>query len=72
MISAKKKEGRKMKAIDTGDCIGIVRNLDRLRRITIPAEYCKTMGIKEGQPLEILLTGSGILIRPAKDTGEFL
>ncbi len=40
---------------------GIVRRIDDLGRVVIPKEIRKTLRIKEGTPLEILLTGRGRL-----------
>lgn len=34
-------------------CTGIVRRIDDLGRVVIPKEIRRTMGIKEGEPLEI-------------------
>lgn len=36
---------------------GIVRRVDDLGRIVIPKEIRRSMGIKEGEPLEIFLEG---------------
>ncbi len=43
---------------------GIVRKIDDLGRIVIPAEMRKTLGINEGDQLEILMEGDHIEIRP--------
>lgn len=42
---------------------GIIRRIDDLGRIVIPREIRRDMGISEGDPLEILRTDDGILIR---------
>ena len=34
---------------------GIIRRIDPLGRVVIPKEICRTMGLKEGDPLEIFL-----------------
>lgn len=34
--------------------IGIVRKVDRMSRIVIPKEYCRSFGIEPKTPLEIL------------------
>lgn len=36
---------------------GIIRRIDPLGRVVIPKEICRTMGLKEGDPLEIFLEG---------------
>ena len=36
---------------------GIVRRVDDLGRVVIPKEIRRSMGIKEGEPLEIFLDG---------------
>ncbi len=43
--------------------IGIVRRLDRLNRIVIPMEVCKTQGFKENQPLEIYIDNGRIVLQ---------
>lgn len=43
---------------------GIVRRIDDLGRIVIPREIRRDMGITEGDPLEIVKTDEGILVRP--------
>lgn len=43
---------------------GIVRKIDDLGRIVIPAEMRRTLGVSEGDELEILLEGDHIAIRP--------
>ena len=43
---------------------GIVRKIDDLGRIVIPAEMRRTLGINEGDQLEILMEGDHIEIRP--------
>lgn len=42
---------------------GIVRRIDRLGRIVIPKEICKTLNIKENDPLEIFTEDNKILLR---------
>lgn len=42
---------------------GIVRKLDELGRIVIPKELRTTYGIKEGDPIEIMTTEDGILLK---------
>lgn len=42
---------------------GIVRRLDGLGRIVIPMELRKTLGIKDGDPLEIFVDGDRVILR---------
>lgn len=43
---------------------GIVRKIDDLGRVVIPAEYRRTLGVHEGDELEILLEGDHVVIKP--------
>jgi AbrB family looped-hinge helix DNA binding protein len=43
---------------------GIVRKIDDLGRVVIPAEFRRTLGVHEGDELEILLEGEQIVIKP--------
>lgn len=43
---------------------GIVRRVDELGRLVIPKELRRTLGIKEGDPMEIFSTDEGIVLRP--------
>lgn len=43
---------------------GIVRKIDDLGRVVIPAEMRRSLGVNEGDELEILLEGDHIAIRP--------
>ena len=43
---------------------GIVRKIDDLGRVVIPAEMRRILGISEGDELEIMLEGDHIAIRP--------
>ncbi len=43
---------------------GIVRKIDDLGRVVIPAEMRRSLGVAEGDELEILLEGDHIAIRP--------
>lgn len=43
--------------------IGIVRKLDALGRIVIPAETREIFGMDEGTPLEIYITGHQIILQ---------
>lgn len=51
---------------------GIVRRIDDLGRIVIPKEIRRTMGIKEGDPLEIYVTKDGICLRTQTTQAEVL
>ncbi|WP_202077642.1 AbrB/MazE/SpoVT family DNA-binding domain-containing protein [Caldalkalibacillus salinus] len=42
---------------------GIVRKVDELGRVVIPKELRKTLEIREGDPLEILVDGEHIILR---------
>lgn len=44
---------------------GIVRHLDDLGRIVVPKELRRTLGVREGDPMEIYLTpdGRGVVFR---------
>lgn len=42
---------------------GIIRRVDDLGRIVIPKEIRRTMGICEGEPLEIYLENDAIIFR---------
>ena len=43
---------------------GIIRRIDDLGRIVIPRDIRRDMGITEGDPLEMVKTDEGILVRP--------
>jgi transcriptional pleiotropic regulator of transition state genes len=43
---------------------GIVRKIDDLGRVVIPAEMRRLLGIQEGDALEITMDGDRISIRP--------
>jgi len=47
---------------------GIVRKIDDLGRIVIPAEMRRVLGIKEGDELEISLNGNHVEVRPRVPT----
>jgi len=47
---------------------GIVRKIDDLGRIVIPAEMRRVLGIQEGDQLEISLDGNHVEIRPRVPT----
>ena len=42
---------------------GIVRRVDDLGRIVIPKEIRRSMGIREGEPLEIYLENDAVVFR---------
>jgi transcriptional pleiotropic regulator of transition state genes len=42
---------------------GIVRRIDDLGRVVIPKELRRTMGLAEGDPLEIFVDGENIVFR---------
>ena len=43
--------------------MGIVRRIDDLGRVVIPKDIRRYMSIREGDPLEILITKEGILMK---------
>ena len=43
---------------------GIIRKIDDLGRIVIPAEMRHVLGVREGDQLEIMLEGDHIAVRP--------
>jgi stage V sporulation protein T len=43
---------------------GIVRRIDDLGRVVIPKEIRRSMGIREGDPLELFVEGDGICFIP--------
>jgi transcriptional pleiotropic regulator of transition state genes len=43
---------------------GIVRKIDDLGRVVIPAEMRRVLGVEEGDQLEITLEGDHVAIRP--------
>lgn len=45
---------------------GIVRKLDDLGRVVVPVEIRRTMGLKATDPLEMLETDEGLLLRKYK------
>ena len=50
---------------------GIMRELDQLGRVVIPKELRTTFGIKEGDPIEVLLNGSDIVLRKVENGCAF-
>jgi len=42
---------------------GIVRRIDDLGRVVIPKELRRTLGMAEGDPLEIFVDGDRIILR---------
>ena len=49
--------GRQMKVV------GVVRNVDQLGRVVVPKSMRKRFDINEGNPVEIVGTDEGVLIR---------
>ena len=43
--------------------VGIVRKLDHLGRVVLPKELRNTLGIEEGQSLEIYIEGETIMLK---------
>ena len=42
---------------------GIIRRIDDLGRIVIPREVCKTLNLREGDPLEIFVEGETLCLQ---------
>jgi transcriptional pleiotropic regulator of transition state genes len=42
---------------------GIVRRIDELGRIVLPKELRRTLGIKEGDPVEVFVQGEQIVLK---------
>lgn len=42
---------------------GIVRRIDDLGRVVIPKELRRTLGVAEGDPLEIFVEGDKVILR---------
>ncbi len=42
---------------------GIVRHTDNLGRVVIPKELRRTLGIKEGDPVEIFVNGETVVLK---------
>lgn len=50
---------------------GIVRKLDKLDRIVIPKELCKTMDLQHDVPMEFFVDGRSIIIRKFENNCTF-
>lgn len=46
--------------------IGIVRRIDDLGRVVVPKEIRRTLGIEEGDPLEIFVNGEQVILKKYK------
>lgn len=46
-----------------GSVKGIIRHIDDLGRVVIPKEMRKSMLIKEGDPVEIIMNGDSVTIK---------
>ena len=50
---------------------GIIRRIDDLGRVVIPKEIRRSLGIKEGDPLEIFTTRDGeIIFKPYQEDSK--
>lgn len=47
---------------------GIIRRIDDLGRVAIPKEIRRTMGLREGDPLELFVDGDGVCFVPYRTT----
>ena len=52
------------------DQIGISRRLDELGRVVIPLDLRRTLGMQEGDVLELSVTGDSIVLRLAETKDE--
>ena len=43
---------------------GIVRRIDDLGRVVIPKEIRRSLGIREGDPLEVYVDNNGVIFKP--------
>lgn len=48
---------------------GIVRKVDELGRVVLPIELRRTMDIDKGDPMEIYVEGSSIILRKFESQG---
>ena len=60
-----------MKQPNVGDTIGVIRFLDDLGRVVFPKEQRKSLGVKEGDPLEIFATKDGFFVRKVKEEKKY-
>lgn len=49
---------------------GIIRRIDELGRIVVPKEIRRTLGLREGDPMEIYLHNDGILFKRYDYAGQ--
>lgn len=49
---------------------GIVRRIDDLGRIVIPKELRRTLGIADGDPMEIFVDGERVILRKYQPDGS--
>jgi AbrB family transcriptional regulator, transcriptional pleiotropic regulator of transition state genes len=45
---------------------GVLRRLDELGRVVIPAPFRKVLGIRLGDPLDLTLEGDALVLRPLR------
>lgn len=50
---------------------GIIRETDKLGRIVLPIELRKSLGINEGDKIEVLTEGNSIILRKQNQTCTF-
>lgn len=50
---------------------GVVRQLDPVGRVVIPVEFRNIMGIKPGDPIEIVLQGNEVVLRKHSESCVF-
>lgn len=49
---------------------GIVRRIDDLGRVVIPKEIRRSMGLREGDPLEIYIEKDGAIVLKKYDSNQ--
>ena len=49
----------------------IIRKLDDLGRVVVPKEMCRSLDIREGDSLSIILEGNGVIIKKFTTTCDF-
>jgi len=53
-----------------GKGLAFVRKIDTLGRICIPAEYRRQVGLEVDDPIDLVVTGDGLLVRKHEDVSE--
>ena len=53
------------------DTVGIVRKVDKLGRIVIPAEFRKSLSLQLGEEVEIIMEGNTVVLRKYEERCVF-